>query len=152
VESRRELLRPKQPQTQWDGEHGVSRRQRVVLDSMGELASLYRFADAVFVGGSLVPSGGHNIWSRPPFSKVRFTGPSWIISVKWRRSFFMRRGRASEYPGAFGEPRGLLSQGRLRCDADGSRRAGVGGSKSRRGLRRVLASIEQSSGLLTSPA
>jgi 3-deoxy-D-manno-octulosonic-acid transferase len=33
----------------------------VLLDSIGELAALYSFADATFVGGSLVSSGGHNI-------------------------------------------------------------------------------------------
>ena len=43
----------------------------LVLDSIGELAGLYALADAVFVGGSLVPAGGHNIlepawFSRPP--------------------------------------------------------------------------------------
>ncbi len=43
----------------------------VLLDSIGELAGLYSIADAVFVGGSLVPAGGHNIlepawFGRPP--------------------------------------------------------------------------------------
>jgi 3-deoxy-D-manno-octulosonic-acid transferase len=33
----------------------------VLLDSVGELASLYRLATVAFVGGSLVPAGGHNI-------------------------------------------------------------------------------------------
>ncbi len=33
----------------------------ILLDSIGELASLYRFAAVVFIGGSLVPKGGHNI-------------------------------------------------------------------------------------------
>jgi 3-deoxy-D-manno-octulosonic-acid transferase len=33
----------------------------LVLDTMGELASLYALADVVFVGGSLVPIGGHDI-------------------------------------------------------------------------------------------
>jgi 3-deoxy-D-manno-octulosonic-acid transferase len=33
----------------------------IVLDTMGELAQLYQLADVVFVGGSLVPSGGHNM-------------------------------------------------------------------------------------------
>jgi 3-deoxy-D-manno-octulosonic-acid transferase len=33
----------------------------VLLDSVGELASLYRLATIAFVGGSLVPAGGHNI-------------------------------------------------------------------------------------------
>lgn len=41
----------------------------LVLDSIGELAGLYSLADAVFVGGSLVPSGGHNILEPAWFSK-----------------------------------------------------------------------------------
>ncbi|HVR42928.1 MAG TPA: 3-deoxy-D-manno-octulosonic acid transferase [Thermoanaerobaculia bacterium] len=32
----------------------------LLLDSIGELARIYRFGVAAFVGGSLVPSGGHN--------------------------------------------------------------------------------------------
>ena len=32
----------------------------VLLDSIGELASVYALASVAFVGGSLVPSGGHN--------------------------------------------------------------------------------------------
>lgn len=32
----------------------------LLLDSLGELAGLYALADAAFVGGTLVPSGGHN--------------------------------------------------------------------------------------------
>jgi 3-deoxy-D-manno-octulosonic-acid transferase len=46
----------------------IERRERdpeqpvdlLLLDSFGELATLYRYADAAFVGGSLVPAGGHN--------------------------------------------------------------------------------------------
>jgi 3-deoxy-D-manno-octulosonic-acid transferase len=43
----------------------------ILLDSIGELAGLYSLADAAFVGGSLVPAGGHNIlepawFARPP--------------------------------------------------------------------------------------
>ena len=33
----------------------------VILDTIGELAHLYQIATAVFVGGSIVPAGGHNI-------------------------------------------------------------------------------------------
>src|SRR5262249_51625789 len=33
----------------------------LLLDSIGELASLYALADVAFVGGSLVARGGHNI-------------------------------------------------------------------------------------------
>jgi len=33
----------------------------VVVDTLGELAGLYALADVAFVGGSLVPVGGHNV-------------------------------------------------------------------------------------------
>jgi 3-deoxy-D-manno-octulosonic-acid transferase len=33
----------------------------VLVDTLGELAALYRVASAAFVGGSLVPVGGHNV-------------------------------------------------------------------------------------------
>ena len=48
----------------------------LLLDSIGELASLYRLADAVFVGGSLVQSGGHNILEPAAFGKVAVFGES----------------------------------------------------------------------------
>jgi 3-deoxy-D-manno-octulosonic-acid transferase len=48
----------------------------LLLDSIGELASLYRVADGVFVGGSLVPSGGHNILEPAAFAKIAVFGPS----------------------------------------------------------------------------
>lgn len=47
-----------------------------LLDSIGELAGLYRLADAVFVGGSLVPAGGHNILEPAAFGKVPVYGSS----------------------------------------------------------------------------
>ena len=60
----------------------------VLLDSIGELASLYRLADGVFVGGSLVQSGGHNILEPAAFGKVPVFGESMenfaeIGSVSW---------------------------------------------------------------------
>src|SRR5437588_10310757 len=33
----------------------------LLVDTIGELAALYSLADIAFVGGSLVPRGGHNI-------------------------------------------------------------------------------------------
>jgi 3-deoxy-D-manno-octulosonic-acid transferase len=42
--------------------HGEALAGRVLLvDSIGELSALYALADVAFVGGSLVPRGGHNI-------------------------------------------------------------------------------------------
>jgi 3-deoxy-D-manno-octulosonic-acid transferase len=43
----------------WQGEPLAGRV--LLVDSIGELAALYSLADAAFVGGSLVPRGGHNI-------------------------------------------------------------------------------------------
>ena len=47
----------------------------VVLDSIGELAQLYQLATAVFVGGSLVDHGGHNILEPAAFGKPIVFGP-----------------------------------------------------------------------------
>jgi 3-deoxy-D-manno-octulosonic-acid transferase len=47
----------------------------ILLDTIGELASLYRFAAVVFVGGSLVPRGGHNIIEPAVYSKPIIVGP-----------------------------------------------------------------------------
>lgn len=43
----------------WSGEPIVG--GVLLVDTIGELASLYALADIAFVGGSLVPRGGHNI-------------------------------------------------------------------------------------------
>jgi 3-deoxy-D-manno-octulosonic-acid transferase len=47
----------------------------LLLDSIGELASLYRLADGALIGGSLVPSGGHNILEPAAFGKIPVFGP-----------------------------------------------------------------------------
>jgi 3-deoxy-D-manno-octulosonic-acid transferase len=48
----------------------------ILLDSIGELASLYGVSDGAFVGGSLVNSGGHNILEPAAFGKIPVFGPS----------------------------------------------------------------------------
>jgi 3-deoxy-D-manno-octulosonic-acid transferase len=48
----------------------------LLLDSIGELASLYGLADGAFVGGSLVSSGGHNILEPAAFGRIPVFGPS----------------------------------------------------------------------------
>ena len=47
----------------------------ILLDSIGELAGIYRFATVVVVGGSLVPRGGHNIIEPAVFAKPIIVGP-----------------------------------------------------------------------------
>jgi 3-deoxy-D-manno-octulosonic-acid transferase len=43
----------------WNGEPLAG--SVLLIDTIGELASLYSLADVAFVGGSLVPRGGHSI-------------------------------------------------------------------------------------------
>ncbi len=49
--------------------------QVVVLDSIGELGRFYSLADLVFVGGSLVSHGGHNILEPAAQGKPILVGP-----------------------------------------------------------------------------
>ncbi len=51
------------------------RADAVVLDTIGELAQLYQIATAVFVGGSLVAGGGHNILEPAAYGKPVVFGP-----------------------------------------------------------------------------
>jgi 3-deoxy-D-manno-octulosonic-acid transferase len=46
-----------------------------LLDSVGELASVYALADIAFVGGSLVPTGGHNILEPAQYGAAIVVGP-----------------------------------------------------------------------------
>jgi 3-deoxy-D-manno-octulosonic-acid transferase len=55
----RELKLPFWRRSKWSG--GPIRGGVLLVDSIGELSSLYALADIAFVGGSLVPRGGHNI-------------------------------------------------------------------------------------------
>ncbi len=54
----------------------AGRADVVLLDSLGELAGLYRRATAAFVGGTLVPTGGHNPLEPARFGVPLAVGPS----------------------------------------------------------------------------
>ena len=47
----------------------------ILLDTVGELAALYAVADVIFVGGSLVPVGGHNVIEPALHAKPVVFGP-----------------------------------------------------------------------------
>jgi len=47
----------------------------IVVDTVGELAQMYAVADVVFVGGSLVPHGGHNVLEAALRRKPVLMGP-----------------------------------------------------------------------------
>ncbi|HAU06488.1 MAG TPA: hypothetical protein DCS49_01695 [Gammaproteobacteria bacterium] len=47
----------------------------LIVDSMGELPLFYAASDIAFVGGSLVPQGGHNILEPAALGRAIITGP-----------------------------------------------------------------------------
>lgn len=47
----------------------------LILDTLGELAQFYALCDMAFVGGSLVPWGGHNLMEPAFYGKPVFFGP-----------------------------------------------------------------------------
>ena len=57
------------------GESVKAQTQVLLGDTMGELLSLYALADSAFVGGSLVPNGGHNLLEPAALAKPVLSGP-----------------------------------------------------------------------------
>ena len=51
------------------------RESVIIVDTIGELAQLYGLADLVFVGGSLIERGGHNLLEPAAQGKLVFFGP-----------------------------------------------------------------------------
>jgi 3-deoxy-D-manno-octulosonic-acid transferase len=52
--------------------------QIVLLDTIGELASIYSLASVAFVGGSIVEAGGHNPLEPAQFAVPVVMGPSYV--------------------------------------------------------------------------
>ncbi len=65
--------------------------QVVILDTIGELGRLYSIADVVFVGGSLVKIGGHNILEPAAHGKPIIVG-SYMFNFKEIFELLGRRG------------------------------------------------------------
>jgi 3-deoxy-D-manno-octulosonic-acid transferase len=57
------------------GDRPWSGAEVLLLDTIGELARVYPAATVVFVGGSLVPSGGHNVLEPAVAGKAVIVGP-----------------------------------------------------------------------------
>lgn len=55
--------------------HELSSAEVLLLDTIGELAGILELADVVFVGGSLVPTGGHNPLEPAFWAKAILFGP-----------------------------------------------------------------------------
>ena len=121
----------------------------VLVDSVGELAALYAAADAAFVGGSLVPIGGHNLLEPAALGLPVLTGPHYSNGREIAR-LLLAQGAALEVKDA----RELAAAvRRLLADPEERRRMGEIGRQiveSNRGsVARLLAFIEP---LLSDPA
>jgi 3-deoxy-D-manno-octulosonic-acid transferase len=96
----------------------------LLLDSIGELASLFGLADAVFMGGTLARRGGHNILEPAFFGKPVMVGPHMENFAEMAAKFeaagaLVRIESAGELAGAL---RGLLE--------DAGRRERIGAAAS----------------------
>jgi 3-deoxy-D-manno-octulosonic-acid transferase len=116
--------------------------QVVLVDTVGELAALYAAADVAFVGGSLVPIGGHNLLEPAALGLPVLTGPSHFASQDIAR-LLIQQGAALEVQDA-GELAAALA--RLLGDLTERQRMGAVGRRlveSNRGsVARLLELIE----------
>lgn len=87
---RRSALDPERPERPGREPGAADRPDVVLLDSLGELAGLYRLARSAFIGGTLTPTGGHN-----PLEAAR-----WAVPVAVGPSMENFRQIAEEFDGA----------------------------------------------------
>jgi 3-deoxy-D-manno-octulosonic-acid transferase len=59
----------------WSPPEAINGGGILLLDTVGELAAVYELADIAFVGGSLVPTGGHNVLEPAQYSAAILVGP-----------------------------------------------------------------------------
>jgi 3-deoxy-D-manno-octulosonic-acid transferase len=71
----------------------------LLVETVGELATLYASADVAFVGGSLVPTGGHNLLEPAALGLPVLTGPSYF-NGKEIAQLLLARGAALEVQSA----------------------------------------------------
>jgi 3-deoxy-D-manno-octulosonic-acid transferase len=116
----------------------------LLVDTIGELAALYASADLAFVGGSLVPIGGHNLLEPAALGLPVLTGPSHFNS-KEIALLLLRRGAALQVA----DPKELAAALQRLLDEPAERRriGGIGKDivESNRGsVDRLLTLIEPS--------
>ena len=108
-----------------------------LIDTLGELMAMYAAADIAFVGGSLVPIGGHNLLEPAALGKPILTGPH-TFNAEDIASLFIAEGAAARVDDA------EELAGRLRAlfeDEQAARRMGERGSEVVRQNRGALARL-----------
>jgi len=114
----------------------------LLLDSLGELLGFYAAADVAFVGGSLVPVGGHNLLEPAALGIPVLTGPNTFNSAEIAR-LLLARGAAEVVTDAAGlgtRVSELLADPQARARMGAAGRASVDGNRG--ALAKLLALIE----------
>ncbi len=116
--------------------------QVYLLDTLGELAAFYGIADAAFVGGTLVPVGGHNLLEPAAFGVPLLCGPH-IDSVVAMHALFDDADAVETVPDAAAlgaAVRRLLSDDALRARRGAVARAVL--AQNRGAVARVMHLVE----------
>jgi 3-deoxy-D-manno-octulosonic-acid transferase len=120
----------------------VSAEHSVLLgDTMGELLFLYALADSAFVGGSLVPTGGHNLLEPAALSKPVISGPH-LFNFLEIAAMLREAGALEEIDDATGLALAVQRLIELPQDAQRMGAAGLAVMKANQGaLQRLLAGL-----------
>ena len=70
-----DLLKARRLDYEKVSEATAAARRVILVDTMGELRSFYAASSLVFVGGSLIKRGGHNLMEPAAFARPMLTGP-----------------------------------------------------------------------------
>lgn len=122
----------------------------VILDTIGELGKIYSIGDVVYVGGSLVARGGHNILEPAAHGKPIIVGPH-MFNFKDSYALFSGRGACDTVYDS-----DELGEAFIRLLSDSAAREAMGGralaiirenqgasARSVHHIKEILASIEQ---------
>ena len=116
--------------------------QVLLLDTLGELMGWYAAADVGFVGGSLVPVGGHNLLEPAALAVAAITGPQ-VFNAQEIADALVAEGAVEKVEDAAGLADALL---RLARDpAERARRGALGQAlveRNRGTLQRLMALLE----------
>lgn len=115
----------------------------LLVDTLGELLIFYAAADVAFVGGSLVPVGGHNLLEPAALDRPIIVGPHNFNAADIAQGF-LRRGAAVEVasaPELAGAVLGLLAEPARRDEMIAHARAIL--DENRGAVARLLALIEK---------
>lgn len=130
-----------------DGPAKALRAEVLVLDTHGELLSVYRKAEVAFVGGTLVPVGGHNVLEPAVAGVPVLFGPH-TANVRGEAEGLEKSGGGFRVSGSGAIAASLI---RLMSSRTAGRRAGARARafvKSRQGVARRVAALFAREGLL----